>query len=183
MFLKKSGTAGYQTGLFVITLPSIPPGILTHPLGQLVYVGTNITLSVIANGTTPLNYQWRKGQSDILGANGSTYTIGNAQLSDAGNYSVIVRNSAGTVESNSAELQVVRVATERPKFEGLTWRRTAGLTASLLGQTQAVYRVQWSSDLTAWFPLSNFVARTSSTHIVDPDSKTAGRRWYRAVSP
>jgi hypothetical protein len=53
-----------------------------------------------------LSYQWRKNTNNIGGATNSTYTIPAVSPGDAGNYSVIVTNSAGSAPSNNAVLTV-----------------------------------------------------------------------------
>jgi hypothetical protein len=85
----------------VVTAPSI----ISHPSGLNVTAGASATFSVSANGTSP-SYQWYKDGSAISGATGASHTISNAQASDAGSYSVLVSNSAGSVSSNAATLTV-----------------------------------------------------------------------------
>jgi hypothetical protein len=79
-------------------------------------MGVNATIAVVPNGTAPLSYQWKKGSANladggnISGATGATLILANVQLADAGSYSVIVANSAGTVTSNAVTLTVSDVA-------------------------------------------------------------------------
>ena len=60
----------------------------------------------MADGADPLSYQWKKGGVDIAGATGSSLTLANLQLSDAGNYSLRVTNAYGTTNSSDAVLTV-----------------------------------------------------------------------------
>ena len=85
----------------VVTAPSI----ISHPSGLSVTAGASATFSVSVNGTSP-SYQWHKNGSPISGATASSYTIPSAQASDAGNYTVTVFNTAGSVTSNAATLTV-----------------------------------------------------------------------------
>jgi hypothetical protein len=86
---------------------SLPPAITTQPLGQTVLVGSNATFTVAAAGTTPLRYQWRKGD-ELLGSQTNTVlTLPAARLADAGEYSVIVSNYLGSVTSSIVRLDVV----------------------------------------------------------------------------
>lgn len=57
--------------------PARPPRIVTQPLSQTVIVGTDVTLSVIAAGYTPLSYQWRTNGVAIAGARAASYSISN----------------------------------------------------------------------------------------------------------
>jgi hypothetical protein len=75
------------------------PCVATPPASQLVNAGSNVTFSVIASGTGPLNYQWRRNGTNITGAASSTYLRSNAQTSDAGDYQVVVTNLYGSVTS------------------------------------------------------------------------------------
>jgi hypothetical protein len=83
----------------------LAPSIISQPSSQNVSLGAVATFSVSANGTSP-SYQWSKNGTPISGASESSYTIPNAQASDAGNYTVTVSNSAGSVTSNAATLSV-----------------------------------------------------------------------------
>jgi hypothetical protein len=70
-------------------------------------VGKRANFSVTATGTAPLNYQWRKNRLDILGASQSSYTTPPTTTADNGSFfSVVVRNTAGSVKSKDAKLTV-----------------------------------------------------------------------------
>ena len=64
------------------------------------------TFAVVANGTQPLAYQWKRNGVNLPGATASTLTINQPQASDAGDYSVVVSNSVGSVSSAPAKLTV-----------------------------------------------------------------------------
>jgi uncharacterized repeat protein (TIGR01451 family) len=83
------------------------PVISGQPQPQTVNVGQNATFTVSATGTAPLSYQWQFNGGAIVGATLSTYTESGVQLSDGGNYSVTVSNSAGGLISSNALLTVV----------------------------------------------------------------------------
>lgn len=82
------------------------PAITTQPSAQTVTAGGNVSFSVVATGTAPLTYQWKLNGAAIAGATSSSYAISNAQSSQAGDYTVTVSNSAGSVTSNTAKLTV-----------------------------------------------------------------------------
>jgi pectate lyase/pectin methylesterase-like acyl-CoA thioesterase len=94
--------------------PDIPPAITTQPVSQAVVAGSNVSFTVAASGTPPLSYQWRKNGAPLAGAAAGatteTLALSNVQLSDAGIYSVVVSNSAGTIESAPAALSVTSPA-------------------------------------------------------------------------
>ena len=83
------------------------PTILTQPQSQTNYVGDTANFMVTASGTAPLNYQWQFNGAPISGATASNYALPNVQTSNAGTYSVVVTNTAGTVTSSNAALTVL----------------------------------------------------------------------------
>jgi sugar lactone lactonase YvrE len=82
------------------------PSIATPPLDVSVAEGDSATFSVTANGTAPLSYQWQRNGADVAGATAAQYTLA-AQAADNGSlWTVIVRNSAGSVTSSAAKLTI-----------------------------------------------------------------------------
>src|SRR5439155_5849793 len=58
-----------------LTTVCAPPGITTGPSGAATCPGQSVTFSVVASGSSPLHYQWRKNANDIPGATNSSYSI------------------------------------------------------------------------------------------------------------
>src|ERR1043166_8455819 len=83
------------------------PAILLDPVSQTVVVGSNVTFTVSASGAVPLTYQWRKNTVPIANATNTSLLIANAQTGDAGQYSAVASNAAGTATSASAILSVL----------------------------------------------------------------------------
>ncbi len=87
--------------------PAVAPTITTQPQNQTVTAGQTATFTVVASGSIPLSYQWKKNDTDITNATSSTYTTPVTTTSDDGaRFSVRVSNTAGNVTSNSATLAV-----------------------------------------------------------------------------
>ena len=87
--------------------PSLPPLIYQQPLSLLTRIGSNVVLSVGADGTTPLSYQWMLGSTNIPDATNSILTFTNIQLSNSGAYVVIVTNNLNAQTSSTAILSVI----------------------------------------------------------------------------
>lgn len=83
----------------------IMPTILSQPQSQNVSSGQAVSFSVLANGSAPMHYQWRKG-TVAVGSDSPGYVIAAAQNNDAGSYTVTITNAAGTITSNVATLDV-----------------------------------------------------------------------------
>lgn len=90
------------------------PAIITQPLSQTVTTGTTSSFSVSVTGSPAPTYQWRKDSVNIAGATSATLALPNIQLAQAGSYSVVVTNSAGTVTSAGATLTVMPFVQEIP---------------------------------------------------------------------
>ena len=101
-----SGSATSAVAVLTVSAAATAPAISTQPVSQTVAAGSNVSFSVAATGSTPFSYQWRFNGGAIAGATASTYTISGVQTSHAGNYDVIVSNSAGSATSAVAVLTV-----------------------------------------------------------------------------
>jgi hypothetical protein len=78
-----------------------PPTILSAPLGVVgTNAGSNVTFTVVANGTAPLIYQWRLNGSDISGANTPTLLLTNLVLGQSGIYGLAISNLYGGTSTN-----------------------------------------------------------------------------------
>ena len=90
----------------VVTAPIQPLVITAQPGSTTTMLDSSVQFSVVAQGEGALYYQWRKNDINIKGETGATLSIGQAQLSDAGVYNVLVMNSTGTISSFGATLLV-----------------------------------------------------------------------------
>ncbi|MTH14697.1 PQQ-dependent sugar dehydrogenase [Flavobacterium sp. LC2016-01] len=81
------------------------PTIVNHPLSQSIMETKPVTFTVSASGVG-LTYQWQYNNANINGATAASYTIPNVTAANAGNYRVVVTNTAGNVTSNNAVLTV-----------------------------------------------------------------------------
>jgi pectate lyase len=99
-------------GFYLLALggtPQVPPSITSQPGDSTVLIGQNAGFTGIADGTAPLHYQWLFEGSPISGANATLLTVANVQTTNAGGYSVIITNSAGSITSEVATLTVIPV--------------------------------------------------------------------------
>ncbi|MGA2221041.1 MAG: pectinesterase family protein [Verrucomicrobiia bacterium] len=103
--------------------PQLAPNILTNPVSMTVTAGTTATFSVSATGIPDPTYQWMLNGANIASATSTTLVISNAQDANAGAYSVIVSNAAGTMTSSNATLTVVDV----PPVANFTASPTSGV--------------------------------------------------------
>jgi hypothetical protein len=83
-----------------------PPNLILQQPNETILEGQSATISVVASGGQPLNYQWQKNGTNIFGATNAIYTISSVQGSDAGTYTVIISNSVGVTTTTGALLAV-----------------------------------------------------------------------------
>ncbi len=77
------------------------------PTAQTTAVGGAATFSITPPGTGgPFTYQWLFNGTAIPGATGSSFTINNVSSANAGSYSVMITDSAGTVTTTPVTLTV-----------------------------------------------------------------------------
>ena len=105
----KTGQGGTPTFNYVINVEAATataPMITDQPDSISVPEGGTATFELEGNGDPDPTFQWRKNGVDIPGATDSTLTITSVTPSDAGTYSVVVTNSAGSATSDDATLTV-----------------------------------------------------------------------------
>jgi cytochrome c551/c552 len=130
-------------------LAATVPTITLQPRSVLANPGQTATFRVLARGTAPLRYQWRRNNVDIAGATRASYTTPRLTLAlDRSRYRVVVRNAAGARLSTAATL----IVTERPiapsfAAQPLNLRVAVGAPATfrvqVLGSTASF---QWFRD-------------------------------------
>jgi sulfatase modifying factor 1 len=95
----------------------VMPAIVLQPKSQTIEVEAWVMFASVVRGM-PLVCQWRFNGADIPGATDVGYFIASVQTTNAGNYSLVVSNSAGSVTSQVAVLTVVP---RNPDPNNLVW--------------------------------------------------------------
>ncbi|MGZ5569127.1 MAG: TIGR02597 family protein, partial [Limisphaerales bacterium] len=167
---------GGPTNMTVVIFPTISQ----HPASQTINIGGNAIFSVTAGGTSP-SYQWRFNGVTIESATLSSYTRSNAQLADAGSYSVVVSNAAGSVTSSSATLTVkpcviklLNPVVNADSSIALTWGLDAGTSVNF-EYKNSLLDAQWTS-------IGSFVA-SSTTLVISNAPPTNSQRFYHLTAP
>jgi len=127
---------------------NVAPTIITQPQSLAVNQGGSATFTVAATGTAPLAYQWRRNGAGIAGATLSSYTKNNVQTSDAGSYSAVVTNLAGSATSANAILTVQALPTPPaiitpPISQTANQGGSATFTVTASGSAPLAYQWRW----------------------------------------
>ena len=92
---------------------TVAPTVSSQPASASVNADSSATFTVTASGTTPLLCQWQvdkndgSGWTDISGAVNASYTVEKVIAEQNGwKYRCVIKNAAGSVESNAATLTV-----------------------------------------------------------------------------
>lgn len=83
------------------------PEITLQPQSISINEGQSTSLNVVVQENPTPSYQWYFNGSVISGANSATLNLNNIQRQQAGSYFVIVTNSAGVVQSQSVDVDVI----------------------------------------------------------------------------
>lgn len=122
------------------------PAITTQPGSQTVNAGGSVLFTAAASGDPAPTYQWKKDGVAIGGATGISYSISNAVASDAGSYTVVATNIAGSATSNAAVLTVQTSPsfTTQPLSQAVPVGSAVTFTASAGGVPAPTF--QWRKD-------------------------------------
>lgn len=151
------------------------PYITSQPVNTVVAQGNATTLSVTANGSPTLAYQWYRSGTpvgnigDFSGAQTPVLTITNAHVADSDSYTVVITNAFGSITSSVATLLVTPapfiVTQPSPTNVTVYAGNSINYNVGVVGNSPLVY--QWYRGTTAISGAnsSNFTfAATSGTN-------------------
>jgi len=154
-----------------------PPSITAQPVGQFVSLGSSLTLSVTAEGASPLSYQWFKDGELVAGATARLLVLGQVTAASAGVYQVRVENVDGVTVSEPARMDVYSGVM---RIEG----SAGGLVIEVTGlQAGGDYVLEQSTTLhgvpIVWEPVVTILDAAGSFQFSDPGPSVSGERYYR----
>ena len=141
-----AGSTMSAAATLTVNLAPIAPTITTQPVSQIVTAGTNVTFVVVASGTSPLSYQWRLNGANISGATSASLNLMGVTSAQAGNYTCLVTNAAGTTTSSAATLtvNVPPSITTQPATQTVSAGANVSLTVVATGTAPLAY--QWQRN-------------------------------------
>ncbi len=165
-----SNSAGTVTSnSAVLRVTGTPPSISSHPHSQSVPIGQSVSFSVVASGSSPLNFQWQRNGAAIPQATNSIYTLATVTKADSGSvFRCVVSNSAGTITSNSALLTVYEnppVIVRQPSDQTVDDAQIATFSISASGTAQLFF--QWQKNGVHLAGATDSVYRTQAVTLAD----------------
>ena len=148
------------------------PTIETQPKGFEIYSNNDGSLSVSATGDG-LTYQWYKNGVAIDGATSDTLNFENIQSVNAGSYYCIITNPAGSIKSNTTNIEVHQSADTTSIITGLSTIRTVSVVgfARFAVETSAynpTYEWFWGADSSGW---TRFDGESSNTLFISAENQ------------
>ncbi|MEO7300301.1 MAG: immunoglobulin domain-containing protein [Verrucomicrobiota bacterium] len=121
-----------------------------------------------------VTFQWQYNGTNIVGATNSSLTLSNVQPANAGNYSVVVANSAGSTTSANASLtvNVPPSITAQPQNQAVNAGTTATFNVTATGTTPLGF--QWQKN-------SNNLANATNSSLVLTGVQTSDAGNYRVI--
>jgi hypothetical protein len=116
--------------------PATTPFIYTQPTNQTTVLGHNASFSVLADGPSPLHYQWDLNGTNIAAATNISLSLTNVQSNQAGSYTLVLSNNLGAVTSSIAILTITTPTCSVPPSGLLSWWRADGNGGDWAGTNQ-----------------------------------------------
>jgi len=138
-----NGYASVTSSLAVVTV-EVPARILSNPMDVVVTNGGTAELTVQADGSSPLFYQWYFNATSLLiDATNAVLQLSNAHPAQTGSYVVVVTNAYGSATSTPATLTVFSppVIVSDPQAQMVTAGGVAVFVVSATGNPLPSY--QW----------------------------------------
>jgi len=167
-----------KTNWLVTSYAPTAPFIVAQPQNLAVTAGQGASFIVLAGGTANLGYQWYfNTNTPVPNGTGSILTLANVQSANAGVYTVVVTNLAGTVTSTNAFLAVSGGGSSQPQVSAQTFANGMfSLTVS--GGSGSDFIVQASTNLVDWVGIFTNLSTTPFTW-TDSNAANFGVRFYR----
>lgn len=134
-----SDTNGSVTSSDCIVWIGEPPSIVSEPASQDVIQGNTATFSIQAEGTPPFAYQWSANGQLLENETNSILQVIDAQVVNAGLYTVTVTSPFGSIQSSNATLTVdyAPVIITQPASGHIDTGSNAILSVYAVGSTDA----------------------------------------------
>ncbi len=154
----------------------LAPVITAQPQNVAILSFENAQFTVTVTGAAPLFYQWLFNGSPLAGATNSAISLVSVQPGQAGNYSAVVFNQAGSVVSEAARLTVNRIPTILAPPTNVFVRVGSNAIFTVTAVGNGPLRYQWR------FNGVNIPAATNATLLIANTQTTNAGLYSVAIS-
>ena len=161
-----------------VEAPAVAPILASQPQNLWAQIGSNATFTASATGLPAPAYQWKFNGTNLAAATNTTLLLANLQGTNAGLYSVLVTNIAGTQTSSNALLSLIASTQPTMQLVGAP----GSVQLNCLGETGASYALETSTNLVNWATLTNLVAPAAAFSLNPAISPDDFQRYYRLRS-
>ncbi len=171
-----TGAQGSVTSSIVTLTATMLPTITSQPQPLTVTNGCPASFVVAADGWPSLTYQWFFNGTNLLASTNTTLALLNAFPVNTGAYTVIITNAYGSITSNPAMLTVLPLGINAP-----TMLASGQFQLSFDTATGVNYTVEYSTNLTQWFPFVTLGGIGLPLTLIDPNTASSQQRFYRII--
>ena len=162
-----------HTNAFLLTPVSAPVMMMSASTPQIVGAGMPVTLQMQMSAGEPLTYQWWHDGVPMPGATNATLPMAGMTFTNAGQYTVTVRNATGTVAVASMPVSLFGLSLTNGMPQ-LTVAAPAGCQ----------FRIDYADHLGTganWQMLTNFTVMGGMSRMNDLPPPGSPSRFYRAT--
>ena len=174
------GNAGgvVTSSVATLTVQLPPPLIVTQPMSQTNYLGSNATFTVVAQSDYLMRYQWYFKTNKLASGTNTSYTVTAAQLTNAGAYSVVVTNVGGATTSSVATLTVQLPPPPLIVTQPMSQTNYLGSNATftVVAQSDYLMRYQW------YFKTNKLASGTNSIYSISAAQTTNAGAYFVVVT-
>ena len=184
-FTALDGATGTQIWGSKVAIDTTPAFVTQPAAATTLNAGDTLSLTALASGDPAPTYQWRKDGTAIDGATGSSLTIAKATAADAGAYTVVATNSAGSATSASATVTIHVPPSITAHPASITQAAGSAATLSVTATGTGTLGFQWYKDgaaiagavdsSLAFTSLSNVDAADYTVTVTDSVATTTSR--------
>ena len=168
------GAARFRSVINTVKNGIQPPTIDEQPKSLTVKVGETATFKIDPGGKAPFQFQWQFTSINIPKASSPKLVIENAQIKDAGDYRVLIKNKGGEIYSETVQLvvQPVPVPIQTKVEDGQ-------ITLSAKLSPAQRYTIETSSDLAKWESIKTGYANTKPIEFKLGTGRAAPGQFFR----
>ena len=161
----------------------VAPTFVVQPVGSTNAAGSSVTFTVVANGSLPMGFIWRKGSvavTNFVGMSRSnTFTISNLRLSDSAGYRVVITNAANPnpgVISATATLLVL----DPPRLSDVVRLGDGSVRFNVTGTSNRLCTIEGAAVPGDWTVVGTLNYTNGLMPFTDASASALTNRFYRA---